>query len=65
MWTAGEKEALAHLGVGELEAVSGVVTYGRSPAMDQKLAILSRPQHKTWVHTDTVEARSSFFLNIH
>lgn len=51
MWTAGEKEALAHLGIGELEAVSGVVTYGRSPAMGQKIAILSRPQHKTWVHT--------------
>ena len=35
MRTAGEKEALAHLGVAELEAVCGVVTYGRPPAMDQ------------------------------
>lgn len=65
MRTAGEKEALAHLGVGKLEAVSGVITYGRPPATDQKTAFLSRPQHMTWVHTDTVEARSSLFLNIH
>lgn len=65
MWTAGEKEALAHLWVGELEAVCSVVTYGRPPAIDQKTAFLATPQHMTWVHTDTVEARSSLFLNIH